>query len=192
MSNKEATYQGRTVSIVEVKGGWTTILDGMKQTKVRNSELGAVKEATKVPGKISKQAIATVTGQKPPKAPKEAKAPKAPRTQSELDARLIKADLTRYTVSDDVKTASGRKAIDNDDDFARELRGEDLASVYRIASQATGQTQKGLHEKYDHLNPGMQRMNLGNLIRGVRRAAIRAAAKEEATAAKAAKAKPAK
>lgn len=186
--SKQMSYQGRVVDVVEVKGGWTTVLDGMKQLKVRNSELSAVKasEPPAQPGKVRS------AKDKPAKAAKPAREPKA-RPEGAEDTRLVKADLTRYVVSDDVKTPSGRKAIDNDDDFARELRGSSLSEVFRIASQATGQTQKDLRAKYEHLNPGMQRMNLGNLIRGARRGAEREKTKEEKAAAKAAKkAAPAK
>ena len=173
--SKEMKYQGRVVSIVERNGGWSTILDGMKQLKVRNGELSEVTESKK-PAQPKSSAK--------PKADKPAKA-KKPSKDTEIhptanDGRLVKPDLSRYTVTPDIKTPSGRKAIDIADPVATALRGKDLADAYREAAAATGQTQKGLRERYEHLNPGMQRMNLGNLIRG----AASKAAKEQAKAAK--------
>lgn len=167
--SKTATYQGRTVDVIEVKGGWTTILDGMKQVKVRNSELQAAK--------AEKPAKATKTATPKAKAEKPAKAPKAAKPADEGDNRLIKADLSHYVVTAEVKTASGRKAIDIGDSVAAQLRGADISDAYRAASEATGQPMAALRRKYEHLNPGMQRMNLGNLIRGAASKAAKEAAK---------------
>lgn len=162
---------GRLVSVVEVKGGWTTVLDGMKQIKVRNSELSDPKPDAK-PTAAKKATTKAEPAPKPTKPDRTA--------DDGADARLVKPDTSRYVVSDDVKTASGRKAIDTGDDVATELRGMDLGEVYKLASRELGVTQKELHEKYDHLNPGMQRMNMGNRIRGVRAAAAREAEKAAA------------
>jgi hypothetical protein len=49
---------------------------------------------------------------------------------------------------------------------AKTLEGATLDEVYRLGTKATGETQKALKDKYGHLNDGMQRMNLGNRIRG--------------------------
>lgn len=175
--SKEMSYQGRLVSVVEVKGGWSTILDGMKQLKVRNSELSApVAGKANVPAKPGP--VRSAKDKKPAKV-KADKPKREPKPKTD-DGRLVKPDLGRYETSD-VKTASGRKAIDIADPVAIQLRGADLADTYRAASEATGQTQKSLRERYEHLNPGMQRMNLGNLIRG----AAAAAEREKAKAAKA-------
>jgi hypothetical protein len=174
MNAKTALYNGKTVDIVEVKGGWTTVLDGMKQIKVRNSELTAAPVEGRAKPSRTKAVAAHDAAVKAEKAPKAKKAPLAP----EDDQRLIKADLTRYVVTGEVKTASGRKAIDIADSVATQLRGADLTDAYRAASEATGLTQKALKAKYEHLNPGMQRMNLGNLIRGAASKAAREAAKE--------------
>lgn len=183
-STKEAVFEGRLVSVIEVKGGWSTILDGMSQIKVRNSQLTAP-----VDGKAT---VAPKKGAaKPAKVAKSAAKPKADRKVDDSainDSRLVKPDLTRYVTSDEVKTASGRKAIDIDDSVAAELRGMDLDDAYRAASAATGETQKALKERYGHLNPGMQRMNLGNRIRGARAAEAREEAKAAAAAAKPVKA----
>lgn len=177
MSNKEMSYQGRIVDVVEVKGGWSTILDGMKQLKVRNSELSApINGKANVPAKPGP--VRTAKDKKPEKAKREPKAAKAEAN------RLVNPDLTRYTTSPEVKTASGRKAIDVNDGVAAKLRGLDLGDTYRAASEATGEPMAALKRKYEHLNPGMQRMNLGNLIRGAASKAAREAEKAKAAKAK--------
>lgn len=74
-------------------------------------------------------------------------------------------DPKRYTRHDDVRTESGRKAFDTCDKVANTLRGLPLDDQYRAAAKALGETIKALQEKYGHLNPGQQRMCLGNRMR---------------------------
>lgn len=64
-----------------------------------------------------------------------------------------------------LKSAGGNSTMDNGDELAKQLRGADLDEVYSKASKILGETQTALKAKYGHLNPGMQRMNLGNRIR---------------------------
>ena len=168
--SKAMIYKGREVAVVERNGGWTTILDGMKTIKVRNGELSAPKAHDPVANlEKSKARLSKAKADKPAKAARQPKA----KDENAEDNRLIKADLSRYEVVADVKTASGRKAIDIGDEVAKRLRGADLKDVYREAAHATGVPMTQLHAKYDHLNPGMQRMNLGNLIRGAASKAAR-------------------
>ena len=75
--------------------------------------------------------------------------------------------LENYVVSEDVKTACGRPAIDNNDKVAADLRGKDLEAVYKAASKHLKVSVADLVAKYKHLNVGMQRMNLGNRMRKV-------------------------
>ena len=56
-------------------------------------------------------------------------------------------------------------SMDCADPVALSLRGSTLDDVYAIASEATGYPVDELRQKYAHLNLGMQRMCLGNLIR---------------------------
>jgi hypothetical protein len=88
-------------------------------------------------------------------------------------ARLIPAKLENYTKTKVEK----RTLVDSGDAVALALRGAELDTAYEEAAKATGKTVKELHEKYDHLNKGMQRMNLGNLIRGAEGRKADAAAK---------------
>lgn len=75
----------------------------------------------------------------------------------------LKAKRAEYEVN---KGDDGRRLIDNGDDVAVQLRGMDLDDVYSTVAKALGCTEKELRERYQHLNPGMQRMNLGNRLRG--------------------------
>lgn len=82
------------------------------------------------------------------------------------------------------KTAKGTKSFTCGDDVAERLAGMDIEDVYGIAADETGVDEQELRDKYSHLNVGMQRMSLGNRIRG----AINKRARDEAKAAEKAKA----
>ena len=94
-----------------------------------------------------------------------------------MDSRIhLEPDLSRY-VKHDETTASGRKVLDINDSVADALRGLNLEDCFRqtaryLAALGVAATPKrpvtmsGLMTKYGHLNPGMQRMCLGNLLRG--------------------------
>lgn len=86
--------------------------------------------------------------------------------KKDAEGRLIKANIENYNVDKKTKTPSGRPAVDSNDKVAKALRGGSLEDAYREASKATGIAMTQLKEKYGKLNPGMQRMNLGNRIRG--------------------------
>ena len=94
--------------------------------------------------------------------------------------KLIKADLDHYVKGAGV-TNSGRPTVDIDDVVAKALRGDDLEVLYpRVAAwlQLMGRetigrgskkmevTEENLRIRYSRLNVGMQRMNLGNILRG--------------------------
>ena len=48
---------------------------------------------------------------------------------------------------------------------------ETLNETYERVSAAIGVPVKELHDKYDHLNPGMQKMNLNNRLRNFNKVA---------------------
>lgn len=73
--------------------------------------------------------------------------------------------LREAYVKHDVKTPSGRKAFDTNDKVAAKLRGLDLDQAYAEAAIWCDIPESELRAKYGHLNPGMQRMNLGNKMR---------------------------
>jgi len=64
------------------------------------------------------------------------------------------------------RTKEGFRFIDNGDDIAEKLRGLHIQEVYSVVASALGVKAKELKAKYEHLNIGMQRMALGNLMRG--------------------------
>lgn len=94
--------------------------------------------------------------------------------------RMVKPDLSRYTVVKQIKTHSGRASVDVNDMVAAYFRGMDLDEVYAhtvlflhnmgvtevgAKRNKTLATNDALRKKYKKLNAGMQRMNLGNLVR---------------------------
>lgn len=96
---------------------------------------------------------------------------KATLTGGKEDMASLKFNLDKYEKSPTIKTESGRPALDTSDQIARELRGNTLKEVYDKAVHYLNRfnepiSLEKLHEDYGHLNPGMQRMSLGNRIRG--------------------------
>lgn len=71
----------------------------------------------------------------------------------------IKPDVEKYVQT---VAASGARSLNNGDTVAQSLAGATLDEVKKVASSI------GVEDvdKYDHLNPGQARMNLGNRIRG--------------------------
>ena len=82
-------------------------------------------------------------------------------------ARLTKATCDVYLRGD-------KKSYDNGDEIARFLRPRALIDVYVSAACLLREDVVFLRQRYAHLNPGQQRMNLGNRIRGAARKAIAA------------------
>jgi len=86
--------------------------------------------------------------------PKEETAPKEVR---------VKPDLSKYVKG---VSGSGKKTMRTNDHVAASLDGFTLDEVYAVAQELTDTPAKEYRDKYSHLNVGMQRMNLGNRIRG--------------------------
>jgi len=162
VTNKDGTtFDGEFVS---TKSGWTVVKTKDGEKKVRS---GTVAEKLTKAEQAKRDRAAA-------KAAKDAeKAAKA--KDGEEDGRLVPADLSRYVLHDS-KTASGRKHIDVDDEAARKMREKDLPGCYKYAAEVLGTTAKELQAKYQHLNAGMQRMNLGNRVRAAFKAAEAASA----------------
>jgi hypothetical protein len=93
----------------------------------------------------------------------------------------IRPDWSRYTRHTGITTQSGKTVIDINDYVAGILRGLNLDDAYGTVARyirainetatdakdlETLDTVDKLRAKYGHLNPGMQRMNLGNKLRG--------------------------
>jgi len=79
------------------------------------------------------------------------------------DKTVIKAGDSYQTA----KSASGAVSKHSGDAIATALEGLTLEEVYQLASEALDLPMAELEAKYEHLNGGMQRMNLGNRLRGV-------------------------
>jgi len=81
---------------------------------------------------------------------------------------LVAGGVVKKKYQDLYVERSGNR--DNDDMLAKRLRGADLEMVYAIAADHIEVPVEELVAKYSHLNPGMQRMCLGNRIRGGKKA----------------------
>ena len=187
MNTAIITKTGERVEIVAVNGGWTTVqtMDAAtREFKVRN---GALSDHVTLSGQTAELAMqkaekarvvrtynADGTGPvakiKAAKVAKAAKEPKAPRAKMDPSERKNGAVdplyLPQYTTYSAVrKDGTKIRSIDKGDAIALALRGADLITVYKDVAAATGTAIAELRERFAHLNPGMQRMNLGNMLR---------------------------
>lgn len=90
----------------------------------------------------------------------------------------ITIDTDTYTKE---RNASGQLTQHNGDIVASGLVKLVLGETYAVAADMLNEDEDELRGKYQHLNPGQQRMNLGNRIRGCVNRANKALAKFEAT-----------
>ena len=144
------------VEIVAVNGGWTTIraIGQVTTFKVRNGELTGHTEI-----------VAPTTAQlviEKAKASSRVKMDINERKNGKVDP-LYLPQYTAYAIQ--LADGTKKRSIDKGDTVALTLRKLTLDAVYATASSATGISQVGLRDRFAHLNPGMQRMNLGNMIR---------------------------
>lgn len=128
----------KIITISPAVSGWATVVyeDGSAK-KMRSADLEAARQAL---------------------ANQEVTAP--PEGADSVRARKIgnrRADVSRY------QRVNG--SMDCADPVALALRGLPIEEIYEQASMASGYSVEELQTKYAHLNPGMVRMNLGNLIR---------------------------
>jgi hypothetical protein len=146
------------VKILAVKGGWTTVADvgNGREYKVRNSALHMIVE----------------TPVKPPVLAEEVRAPKtaAAREKLPLDQRKngVVDSLYLQFYQNYSKTVNGQvvRSMDKGDFVAVELRKcETLEQVYTFVASQMGLSRADLVSRFAHLNVGMQRMNLGNMLR---------------------------
>jgi len=88
-----------------------------------------------------------------------------------IDDHSLKFDKSRYVTSHVPTAGSGRLSVDIGDIVAKELRGNSLDEVYTKVTLWLNHLYRDVKEddlraRYKHLTPGIQRMNLGNLVRG--------------------------
>jgi len=183
MNTAIITKTGERVEIVAVNGGWTTVqtMDAAtREFKVRN---GALSDHVTLSGMTAGLAmtkaelarsyndeivrIYNADGTGPVAKVKAAKAPRAKMDISERkNGAVDPLYLPQYTTYSAVrKDGTKIRSIDKGDAIAVMLRGADLITVYKDVAAATGVSVIELRERFNHLNPGMQRMNLGNMLR---------------------------
>lgn len=116
--------------------------------------------------------------------PKPAKKAKMPKTSKKLAKKAKKAksaatgkmaDILHAAAKDyarpkgkdgkPLKTAAGNPIVDSGDKVAVMLRGKDIEDIYSLVSKKIDVPAAELKRKYGKLNPGQQRMNLGNRLR---------------------------
>lgn len=158
-----ATGEAHTVEAVEA--GWIKLLD--VDRKVRAKDLQTYVHPTpKAEAKAAEKAARA-------EARAAAKTARQPR-ERKPGSPVLEFDLNHYQVGL-AKTPSGRKSIDSGDMVAAKFRGLALEDAYQLAADEMSRwavkesdipTIDGLKARYGHLNAGMQRMNLGNLVRG--------------------------
>lgn len=175
LDNQIVNHNGRRALVVTVNGGWSTIVYwqdpatgfGGDKFKVRNGALTPEKAEPVQPTK--KMTASTLA-----KTPAHFVGEVTPNKPAKIKDTHF--DLSRYFVSD-VRTPAGRRTLDCADDISVQLRGLSITEVYDEASKVLGESVEGLKTQYEHLNIGMQRMNLGNRIRGALAKAARLGAK---------------
>lgn len=161
MDPTKTTTEGAAAPAAVVDAVADTVKAGREPKKARAKATPKKKAA-----KQAKPTKARAKPQSPAPKPGEVIKTKQPRSADFQRVKRVgtkKYDLTGYTA---VVAASGNSSLDCGDDVATRLRGKDLDEVYRVASEILREPMAALRRKYEHLNPGMQRMNLGNRIRG--------------------------
>ena len=149
------------VTVLSVSGGWTTVCDQAgTEKKVRN---GALTEPVEITAPTTAKLVKA-------KAEKVAKEPKAPRAKKPLNERLngvVESLYLQFYQGYTTTRKDGTKvrSMDKGDSVAQSLRGLSMQDVYKEAAKITHIGVADLTARFSHLNPGMQRMSLGNMIR---------------------------
>lgn len=136
-------------------------------------------EQTQVVSPTNAPIITPAKPTKPAKAKKAAK-PKTPAKKAPVKkAKKAKGDKVAkgpevlreyapgYVKDREHKTESGNASVHCGDDVAKKLLGKSLDDIYKLTAKTCDIPESELRKKYSKLNLGMQRMNLGNRLRGV-------------------------
>lgn len=152
------TATNEQVEIIAVNGGWTTIHTLGADTQERKVRNGALSGHTTLSDTVAEMAM-TKAAAKP--------AVSVEAVQEGRKNGVVFAGYLPQYEAYAAKRADGttKRSIDKGDYVAMTLRTMDLLSVYAAVSNATGTSMADLRERFGHLNPGMQRMNLGNMFR---------------------------
>jgi hypothetical protein len=145
------TATNTTVRVIAVNGGWTQveIVATGEVTKVRNGALSDHREekAAKV-AKVAKPAREKIAIED--------------RKNGKVDPLYLQF-YQSYTAT--LADGSKKRSIDKGDEVAVQMRALTLNGVYAYASSVTQTPVNILCDRFGHLNPGMQRMSLGNMVR---------------------------
>ena len=132
--------------VISIASGWATVkldIDGTTaKARIGNLIASAARE--------EKAPVVRVTREK---------LPLDQRKNGQVSAKYL-SRYHRHNLGD------GVMVVDNGDRVATELRGLELGEVYVCVAETTGATLNDLSQRYAGLNPGQQRMNLGNRLRG--------------------------
>jgi hypothetical protein len=84
-------------------------------------------------------------------------------TVAQKMSRQLRAARVRYKPT---TSSTGNKSLHNGDEVANLLAGRSVEETYEIVEGKLGLKPGTLAAKYANLNPGQQRMNAGNRLRG--------------------------
>ena len=153
----KATITGTNtrVNVIAVNGGWTTVVDVRTgvESKVRNGALSDHAEISDKPA-----AVKAKTADKPARE----KVALEDRKNGKVDPLYLQFYQT-YTAT--LADGTKKRSIDKGDGVAVQMRALTLNGVYAYASTVTQTPVSTLCDRFGHLNPGMQRMSLGNMVR---------------------------
>lgn len=139
------------------------------ETPISNDEQQGEKPAPAAARRSSKSKSSKGKGKEQMATKKKAAGKKAAAKKASNGALIRTVAGREHDISgyEKIKNASGHTSYDNGDDVATKLRGKTLDEVYAHAAKQLKEPEKDLRAKYKHLNPGMQRMSLGNRLRKV-------------------------
>lgn len=135
--------------------------DVSNQQEITVARSATTKKAAvaKTPAKGLTKRTATDTRKAPAKAAAPVKAP-----AKATDGTGPKIDRSKYQYdSSDTKSASGRKTVNNGDALATALAGKTHTEVIDLVKANGGK----VNDNWTNLNPGMQRMSAGNVLRAM-------------------------
>lgn len=163
------TATNEQVEIIAVNGGWTTIHTLGAATQERKVRNGALSGHTTLSDTVAEMAMAKAAAK--PAVTVEAV------QEGRKNGVVFAGYLPQYEAYKALTTEGATKrSIDKGDAVALRLRPLTLGDVYDTVSSATGTSVADLFHRFGHLNPGMQRMNLGNMFRRALREAAAATA----------------
>lgn len=159
------TKTGEQVEIIEVKGGWTTVHTlgaDTREMKVRNGALSKHTEISDETRKIYESTWSLAKTKVTASRPVQTRKP----IEERLNGVVYAGYLPQYNAYTTVRADGTKKrSIDKGDAVAEQLRTMELYSVYKLVARTLEVSSDSLLERFCHLNPGMQRMNLGNMLR---------------------------